>query len=177
MKAVDSCIAQRWSYRTERGARRFFERRRQSLRWQRLAPYQTFVRMIERHRDGIAACCKPEDKVSLGLVEGLNDKIRVIQRSAYGYRDEDYLMRKIIAGFLPPLPENAQLHPHGSAMSQKNGLNGQIRGQASRCTWNPANDCEVGISSSRLMLRCGGRVATQKIASAMSSAVIGWAPA
>ncbi len=46
------------------------------------------------------------------LVEGLNNKIRVIQRSAYGYRDEDYLRLKIIASFLPPLPENARLHPH-----------------------------------------------------------------
>src|SRR3546814_7093995 len=42
-------FGQLWSYRTERGARAFFERWKQSLRWQRLAPYQKFVRMIERH--------------------------------------------------------------------------------------------------------------------------------
>lgn len=30
--------------------------------------------MIERHWDGIAAYCKPENKVSLGFVEGLNNK-------------------------------------------------------------------------------------------------------
>jgi transposase len=29
------------------------------------------------------------NKVSLGFVEGLNNKIRVIQRRAYGLRDED----------------------------------------------------------------------------------------
>ncbi len=101
-----------WSYRSERGARAFFERWKQSLRWQRLAPYQKFVRMIERHWDGIAAYCHPGNKVSLGLVEGLNNKIRVIQRSAYGYRDEDYLKLKVIASFLPPLPENTRLDPH-----------------------------------------------------------------
>lgn len=38
-------FGQLWSYRTERGARAFFERWKQGLRWQRLAPYQTFVRM------------------------------------------------------------------------------------------------------------------------------------
>jgi hypothetical protein len=38
-------------------------------------------------RDGIAAYCKPENKVSLGFVEGLNNKIRVFQRRAYGLRD------------------------------------------------------------------------------------------
>jgi transposase len=105
-------FGQLWSYRTERGARAFFERWKQGLKWQRLAPYQTFVRMIERHWDGIAAYCHPDNKVSLGLVEGLNNKIRVIQRNAYGYRDESYLRLKIIASFLPPLPENARLDPH-----------------------------------------------------------------
>ena len=67
---------------------------------------------LQRHWGGVAAYCKPQNKVSLGLVEGLNNKIRVIQRSAYGYRDEDCLRLKIIASFLPPLPENAKLHPH-----------------------------------------------------------------
>lgn len=52
--------------------------------------------MIERHWDGIAAYGIPEnkipeDKVSLGFVEGLNNKIRVIQRRAYGLRDAEYL--------------------------------------------------------------------------------------
>ncbi len=37
--------------------------------------------MIERDWDGIAAYCKPENKVSLGFVEGLNSKIRVIQNT------------------------------------------------------------------------------------------------
>jgi len=39
------------------------------------------------------------------MVEGLNNKIRVIQRTAYGYRDEEYLKRKIISSFLPPLAD------------------------------------------------------------------------
>jgi transposase len=33
----------------------------------------------DSHWDGIAAYCKPEKKVSLGFVEGLNNKIRVFQ--------------------------------------------------------------------------------------------------
>jgi integrase len=49
--------------------------------------------MIDRHWDGIAAYCKPENKVSLGFVEGLNNKIRVLQRRAYGLRDEEYRRR------------------------------------------------------------------------------------
>lgn len=83
-------FGQLWEYRTERGARAFFERWQDSLKWQRLEPYRKFAAMIERHWDGIASYCDPENKVSLGLVEGLNNKIRVLQRKAYGYRDEKY---------------------------------------------------------------------------------------
>lgn len=41
-----------------------------SLKWQRLKPYEKFAEMIERHWDGIAAYSRPENKVSLGFVEG-----------------------------------------------------------------------------------------------------------
>jgi hypothetical protein len=56
-----------------------------------------------RHWDGIAAYCRPENKVSLGFVEGLNNKIRVLQRRAYGLRDEEYLRLKILTSMLPEI--------------------------------------------------------------------------
>ena len=84
-------------------ARRFFENWRASLKWQRLKPYEKFADMIDRHWDGLAAYCKPENKVSLGFVEGLNNKIRVIQRRAYGLRDEEYLRLKVLTCMLPEL--------------------------------------------------------------------------
>ncbi len=59
--------------------------------------------MIERHGDGIAAYCDPDGKVSLGFVEGFNNKIRVIQRGAYGLRDQESLRLKILTSMLPPL--------------------------------------------------------------------------
>jgi transposase len=96
-------FGQLWSYRREGWARRFFENWRASLKWQRLKPYEKFAEMIDRHWDGIAAYCKPENKVSLGFVEGLNNKIRVIQRRAYGLRDEEYLRLKILTCMLPKL--------------------------------------------------------------------------
>lgn len=96
-------FGQLWNYNTEGWARRFFENWKASLKWQRLKPYEKFSEMIERHWDGIAAYCKPENKVSLGFVEGLNNKIRVIQRRAYGLRDEEYLRLKILTSMLPAL--------------------------------------------------------------------------
>jgi transposase len=96
-------FGQLWDYSSEAWARRFFENWRASLKWQRLKPYEKFAQMIDRHWDGIAAYCKPENKVSLGFVEGLNNKIRVIQRRAYGLRDEEYLRLKILTCMLPKL--------------------------------------------------------------------------
>ena len=96
-------FGQLWDYEREGWARRFFENWRASLKWQRLKPYEKFAEMIDRHWDGIAAYCKPENKVSLGFVEGLNNKIRVIQRRAYGLRDEEYLRLKVLTCMLPRL--------------------------------------------------------------------------
>ena len=96
-------FGQLWDYEREGWARRFFENWRSSLKWQRLEPYEKFAQMIDRHWDGIAAYCKPENKVSLGFVEGLNNKIRVIQRRAYGLRDQEYLRLKILTCMLPAL--------------------------------------------------------------------------
>jgi len=96
-------FGQLWSYQTEGWARRFFENWKKSLKWQRLRPYEKFAEMIERHWDGIAAYSRPENKVSLGFVEGFNNKIRVIQRRAYGYRDEEYFRLKILTCMLPEI--------------------------------------------------------------------------
>lgn len=96
-------FGQLWSYRREGWARRFFDNWTEALKWQRLPSYRKFAAMIERHWDGIAAYCKPENKVALGFVEGLNNKIRVIQRRAYGLRDEEYLRLKILTCMLPQI--------------------------------------------------------------------------
>jgi transposase len=94
---------QLWSYRSEVWARKFFDNWKSQLRWQRLKPYEKFADMIEKHWDGVAAYCKPENKVALGFVEGFNNKIRVIQRRAFGMRDEEYLRLKILTAGLPEL--------------------------------------------------------------------------
>ena len=96
-------FGQLWSYEREGWAQRFFQNWKAALKWQRLKPYEKFVHMIQAHWDGIAAFCQPENKVSLGFVEGLNNKIRVIQRRAYGLRDEEYLRLKILTCMLPAI--------------------------------------------------------------------------
>jgi len=96
-------FCQLWEYKKEGWARKFFDNWRSSLKWQRLRPYEEFARMIESHWDGIAAFIQSEEKVPLGFVEGLNNKIRVLQRRAYGLRDEEYLRLKVLTCMLPPI--------------------------------------------------------------------------
>ena len=91
---------QLWDYNTPGWSRRFFENWKEQLKWSRLEPYRKFARMIERHWEGIESYCHPENKVSLGFMEGLNNKIRVIQRRAYGIKDLEYLRLKVITSFL-----------------------------------------------------------------------------
>ena len=96
-------FGQLWDYRSAAWARKFFDNWRASLKGQKLEPFEKFAKMIDSHWEGIAAYCLPENKVSLGFVEGLNNKIRVIQRRAYGLRDEEYLRLKILTCMLPTI--------------------------------------------------------------------------
>ncbi len=94
-------FGQLWDYKYPASARKFFENWKSSLKKQGLGPYEKFTGTVERHWEGIVAHCKPENRVSLGFVEGLNNKIRVIQRRAYGLRDEEFLRLKVLTCTLP----------------------------------------------------------------------------
>ncbi|MBI5561345.1 MAG: transposase [Deltaproteobacteria bacterium] len=56
---------------------------------------------LKRHWDGIVSYNDRENKVSLGFMEGLYNKIRVIQRRAYGIKDKEYLRLKCLTSFIP----------------------------------------------------------------------------
>ncbi len=89
-------FGQLWDYQYPACAQKFLDNWKSSLKGQELGSYEKFARTVERHWEGIVAHCKPENKVSLGFVEGLNNKIRVIQRRAYGLRDQEYLRLKVL---------------------------------------------------------------------------------
>ncbi len=58
-----------------------------------LAPFVKFCRMVERHEEGILRYFVK--RVTSGLSEGMNNKIKVVKRRAYGYRDPGYFILKI----------------------------------------------------------------------------------
>lgn len=91
------------SSKREAGARKFFENWKASLKWPRLTPYEKVAAMIARHWDGMAAVWKVENTVSLGVVEGVNNTSRLIQRRAYGRKDEEYLRLNVLTCILPAI--------------------------------------------------------------------------
>jgi transposase len=58
-----------------------------------------FARMLERHRDGILNHC--HYPIHTSKLEGINNKIKVIKRDAYGYRDSEYFTLKVKQAFKP----------------------------------------------------------------------------
>ena len=93
-------FGQLWDYNNPKWARKFFDNWKSQLRWSRLKPFEDFVALVERHWDGIVSYCRPDHKVSLGFMEGLNNKIRVIQRRSFGIRDMEYLRLKVVTSFI-----------------------------------------------------------------------------
>jgi transposase len=57
----------------------------------------TFVKVLERYRYGILNHC--QYPIQTGKLEGVNNKIKVIKRKAYGYHDLRYFTLKIYQAF------------------------------------------------------------------------------
>ena len=90
-------LKQLWHYRSEALARKAW------LSWKRratrsgLQPLRHFARCLEPYLPGILAHCRWA--LGTNLVEGINNKIKVIKRMAYGFRDDAYFFLKIRAAF------------------------------------------------------------------------------
>ena len=86
-----------WTYQRRGWARRALEQ------WCSLADASgipelvRFSRNLARHAGGILNHCR--FPLHTGRLEGVNNKIKVIKRQAYGYRDQAYFMLKIKDAF------------------------------------------------------------------------------
>ncbi len=68
----------------------------------KLTPLIAFARMLAVHLEGILSHCRYPLHTS--LLEGINNKIKVLKRMAYGFRDDAYFFLKIRAAF-PGIPQ------------------------------------------------------------------------
>ena len=75
-----------WTYRSVRGARTFLDIWCRRAMRSRQEPVKKVARMLRRHEPLILNWFRAKGELSSGAVEGLNNKIRVITRRAYGFR-------------------------------------------------------------------------------------------
>jgi transposase len=86
-----------WRYRhAEHAARAWKSWYRKALR-SRIGPLRRFAQNLRPYLPGILAHCRWP--LGTNLVEGINNKIKVIKRMAYGFRDDAYFFLKIRAAF------------------------------------------------------------------------------
>lgn len=93
-----------WDYTYTGAATQFFEAWYQRAIRSRIAPLKAFARHLKARVTGILAHCRYPLHTS--LLEGMNNKIKVLKRMAYGYRDDGYFFLKIMDAF-SGIPENA----------------------------------------------------------------------
>ena len=97
-------LKQMWDYTYPGAATRFFTDWYHRAIRSRIEPLKTFARHLKMRLPGIIAHCRYPLHTS--LLEGINNKIKVLKRMGYGYRDDGYFFLKIMAAF-PGNPENA----------------------------------------------------------------------
>ena len=90
-----------WDYRYPAAARRFWKHWYSRAIRSRIEPLKKFARAIKEHIEGIISHCRYPLHTS--FLEGINNKIKVIKRMAYGFRDDAYFFLKIRAAF-PGIP-------------------------------------------------------------------------
>ena len=86
-----------WYARSEQAARwRFTHWMRQAMA-SGLHPLMHFARCLKPYAEGIIASARY--RLNTSVLEGVNNKIKVIKRMAYGFRDSEYFFLKIKAAF------------------------------------------------------------------------------
>jgi transposase len=86
-----------WSYRHAGYAERAWKSWYGQARRSRIEPLKRFATNLKPYLPGILAHCR--FPLGTNLIEGINNKIKVIKRMAYGFRDDAYFFLKIRAAF------------------------------------------------------------------------------
>lgn len=86
-----------WSYTREGWARRAWNDWLERAQESGIPALKTFARNLAKRIEGILAHCRWD--LNTSVLEGMNNKIKVLKRMAYGYRDDDYFFLKIRSAF------------------------------------------------------------------------------
>lgn len=86
-----------WDYWHAGYARKFWAQWYSRAVRSRIQPLKKFAMKLKAYLPGIMAHCRW--RLHTSLLEGINNKIKVLKRMAYGYRDDDYFFLKIRQAF------------------------------------------------------------------------------
>jgi transposase len=86
-----------WTYRSRTWAGKALDQWCDLARSLNIRSVNTFIKMLERQRYGIINHC--DYPIHTGKLEGVNNKIKVIKRKAYGFHDLRYFTLKIYQAF------------------------------------------------------------------------------
>lgn len=90
-------LKQLWRYRYRKAARRAWRDWYRRARASRVPALVEFARRLAQWQEYIVNHARYP--LHTGLLEGINNKIKVLKRMAYGFRDDDYFFLKIRAAF------------------------------------------------------------------------------
>jgi transposase len=83
-----------WSQPSKKHAELFLDRWLEEAKTIDQEDLQTFVKTIESHREQILNYY--DEPITTGPLEGLNNKIKVLKRVAYGYRDIEFFQLRVL---------------------------------------------------------------------------------
>jgi len=98
-----------WSYQSLHWARWYWKKWCGRAMRSRLEPIKKFVRMLRRHEDLIFNYWRAKKAFTSGAVEGLNRKVNLVTRRAYGFRSEE-VYRIALFHALGDLPDPPSAH-------------------------------------------------------------------
>jgi transposase len=93
-----------WDYKHPAWARKALDQWCALAQASGIAALATFAKNLCRHEKGIVNHCRYP--IHTGRLEGINNKIKVIKRQAYGFRDDAYFILKIKGAFQGSLQLN-----------------------------------------------------------------------
>lgn len=98
---LNDYLKELWSLRSVEKAKQCWDQWYQLARESDIPHLVLFARRLQGYLQGILNHCKWP--LHTGLLEGINNRIKVIKRMAYGFRDHEYFFLKIKAAF-PGIP-------------------------------------------------------------------------
>jgi transposase len=87
-------LRQIWQQPNKAEARRALEDWKRRARASEIRMLEQFADTLEQHQEGILAWY--DYRISTGPLEGTNNKIKLLQRQAYGFRDHEFFKLKVL---------------------------------------------------------------------------------